>query len=179
MERTHEERLALLDAIKDRLPEKVYDFLKNSGFMTAPASTKFHGAYDGGLFDHSFAVMEALMSLTEMFNLKWQNERSPILVGICHDLCKYDQYTKTNTAGFGQYSWNAFTRLKGHGDKSVALLKELIDDLTKEEELCIRWHMGAFDVKENWTLYTEAIKMYPTVLWTHTADMMASNIKGV
>jgi len=51
--------------------------------------------------------------------------------------------------------------------------------LTEEEVLCIRWHMGAFDEKENWNAYGKAIEKYPNVLWTHTADMVASKIEGV
>lgn len=51
--------------------------------------------------------------------------------------------------------------------------------LTEEERLCIRWHMGAFDNKENWNCYGAAIEEYPNVLWTHTADMVASRVLGV
>lgn len=51
--------------------------------------------------------------------------------------------------------------------------------LTEEERLCIRWHMGAFDDKENWNCYGAAIEEYPNVLWTHTADMVASRVLGV
>jgi len=48
--------------------------------------------------------------------------------------------------------------------------------LTPEEVMCIRWHMGAFDEKHNWKYYTAAVKKYPNVLWTHTADMIASQM---
>lgn len=48
--------------------------------------------------------------------------------------------------------------------------------LTDEEMACIRWHMGAFDDKENWDKYGKSIEKYPNVLWTHTADMMAARI---
>jgi hypothetical protein len=51
--------------------------------------------------------------------------------------------------------------------------------LTPEEVMCIRWHMGAFDEKENWQYYSRAVNKYPNVLWTHTADMIASQIMGV
>lgn len=42
--------------------------------------------------------------------------------------------------------------------------------------MCIRWHMGAFDEKENWRLYTNAVNNFENVLWVHHADMMASNV---
>ena len=32
------------------------DQLDELGFFTAPASTKYHGSYEGGLFDHSLAT---------------------------------------------------------------------------------------------------------------------------
>jgi hypothetical protein len=51
--------------------------------------------------------------------------------------------------------------------------------LTEEEVLCIRWHMGAFDDKENWNKFTAAVHKYTNVLWTHQADMIASQVKGV
>ena len=51
--------------------------------------------------------------------------------------------------------------------------------LTEEEVACIRWHMGAFDDQKFWNYYTAAVKKYPNVLWTHTADMIASQVLGV
>ena len=52
-------------------------------------------------------------------------------------------------------------------------------ELTDEEIACIRWHMGAFDDQKNWDYYGRAIEKYPNVLYTHTADMIASRIKGI
>ena len=46
-------------------------------------------------------------------------------------------------------------------------------------EHSIRWHMGAFDDRENWKYYSAAVKKYPNVLYTHVADMTASQIIGV
>ena len=51
--------------------------------------------------------------------------------------------------------------------------------LTEEEMLCIRWHMGAFDEKTNWNYYTRAIHKYPNVLWTHMADMVSAHINQI
>lgn len=48
--------------------------------------------------------------------------------------------------------------------------------LTEEEIMCIRYHMGAFTDKEEWSDYTRAIHKYPNVLWTHQADMIATHI---
>ena len=58
-------------------------------------------------------------------------------------------------------------------------MTQKIIDLTEEEVLCIRWHMGAYDEKENWNILGRAIEQFPNVLYTHTADMIAARIKGI
>ena len=161
------------------------DFMKwlnDEGFFTAPASTKYHGAYEGGLYDHSYAVTERLLKLTEDNKLKWNRKQSPFIVGMFHDLCKCDQYIEKKPGldleyeDAPVYEYNSNTLLKGHGAKSVMLLSQFIT-LTEEEMLCIRYHMGAYE-KEEWAEYDLAIKKYQTVLWTHTADMYASKVEG-
>lgn len=163
------------------------DWLVGNGFFKAPASTKYHGNYEGGLFDHSCAVMKALVDLTEKNGLEWRNPSSPYIIGMFHDLCKIDQYRHpiTGRAMDGQpiydhaeWEYNTETLLKGHGDKSVMLLSQHMK-LTEEEVLCIRYHMGAFTDKEEWRDYTRAVHRYPNVLWTHHADMIASHVHGV
>lgn len=76
----------------DIVPPEVKKDLLDKGFFTAPASTKYHGNYEGGLFDHSYMVARYLKKLTEECRLDWQNPRSPLLVGMFHDLCKMDNY---------------------------------------------------------------------------------------
>ena len=161
--------------------EAFLDCLDKIGFFKAPASTKYHGAYPSGLAEHSFEVMKHLLLLTQSQNLEWQNPRSPWIIGLLHDLCKYDAYVINPD---GKISWNKNQKITGHGDKSVILINRMfkhlgIEQLNEEEELCVRWHMGAFDDKENWNGYTNAIHKYPNVLWTHTADMIASHIYGI
>ena len=106
------------------------------------------------------------------------------------ELCKIDLYRHpvkdTIYIGgekqfiFDKLSWehNPNTLLKGHGDKSVMLLSQFYK-LTEEEVLCIRYHMGAFTDKSEWNDYTRAVNLYPNVLWTHQADMLASHVEGV
>ena len=153
---------------------EVLDYLTINGFFTAPASTKYHGNYEGGLFDHSLSVAKHLVGLTERF----------------HDLCKIDLYRHPvkdtiyiggeKQSIFDELSWehNPNTLLKGHGDKSVMLLSQFYK-LTEEEVLCIRYHMGAFTDKSEWNDYTRAVNLYPNVLWAHQADMLASHVEGV
>ena len=47
--------------------DKLLEWLKSTDFFTAPASTRFHGAYPGGLVKHSMNVYYALLG---NFNLR-------------------------------------------------------------------------------------------------------------
>ena len=173
-------------------PSELFEkWLFNCGFFTAPASTKYHGAYKGGLFDHSYTVCGRLQQLTKDNNLKWQRPESPLIVGMFHDVCKYDQYipiVESEYVSNGKdklvqadvikgYEFNTNTVLKGHGSKSVMILSQFIN-LTEEEMLCIRYHMGPYE-KEEWAEFDKAIRKYPNVLWTHLADMLASKVDDV
>lgn len=170
-----------------KIPDEMSYALIDMGFFTAPASTKFHGNYEGGLFDHSFAVAKFLVELSEKNDLRWERGISPYIVGMFHDICKTDNYCHPEIGvmldGAVMYDskvWehNPDTLFKGHGDKSVMLLSQFYT-LTMEEILCIRYHMGAFTDREEWSDYTRAVKTCPNVLWTHHADMLASHVIGV
>lgn len=167
--------------------DEMFDYLCRNGFFKAPASTKYHGNYEGGLLEHSVAVTKFLVQLTEGNHLTWKNPRSPYIVGMFHDLCKIDQYRHPASdllvggmalPDSSRWEYNPDTILKGHGDKSVMLLSQFYM-LTVEEIMCIRYHMGAFTDKSEWNDYTRAVNAYPNVLWTHHADMLASHVAGV
>lgn len=186
---TEIERYEVLKSTKlgEIISKEFETYLYSDGFFRAPASTKYHGSYEGGLFDHSCAVMKLLVKLTEDNRLMWKRAESPYIVGMFHDLCKIDQYRHPNIGLYAngesvrdmeKWEYNPDTLLKGHGDKSVMLLSQYIT-LTDEEALCIRYHMGAFVEREEWRDYTNAIHKYTNVLWTHQADMLASHVAGV
>lgn len=160
--------------------------LIEAGYFTCPASLHHHGKFEGALFDHSVAVTESLLYLTEKLELKWKTSESPLIIGMFHDLCKVDNYKKTvhpmtleNPDFKESWAYNNAPLLTGHGEKSVIMLQQLGIRLTEEEILCIRWHMGAFDKEENWNSYGRSVTRYPNVLYTHTADMIATRVLGV
>ena len=188
---TTEERIetfkTLCEKMNFELTERFETWLKENNFFTAPASTKYHGAYDGGLFDHSLAVTKRLIKLTVDNKLEWQRKESPFIIGMFHDLCKCDQYIKVEgtpvegtdmVLNYGtHYEYNKNTLLKGHGSKSVMILSMFVI-LTEEEMLCIRYHMGPYE-KEEWAEYDMAIHKYENVLWTNHADMVASKVDDI
>ena len=153
------------------------EWLVTHGFFTAPASTKYHGDYPGGLYEHSRGVYKRLSKLTQDNELRWYRKESPFIVGMFHDLCKIDQYVPTTETDKISYEYNKNTIIKGHGSKSVILLSQFMI-LTEEEMLCIRYHMGAYE-KEEWSEFDMAVRQYENVLWTHQADQLASKIDEV
>ncbi len=182
---------ALMEPALHLFPDHLVEDLKANGFFTAPASTKYHGAFEGGLFEHSRNVTQVLITLTADNGLVWQRPESPYIIGMFHDLCKIDLYRHPEVAPplladghelhaveVTKWEHNPDVLLKGHGDKSVMLLSQYLQ-LTLEEILCIRYHMGAFVDQKEWNDYTRAIHRFDTVLWTHHADMIASHILEV
>lgn len=170
--------------VGEHISPEFMDFLIYNGFFEAPASTKYHGNFEGGLYKHSRTVTEILVELTENNKLEWQHPRSPYIVGMFHDLCKIDSYRHPRAGSMlngneltdlSSWEYNTETLYKGHGEKSVLLLSQFMQ-LTPEEVACITYHMGAFTDKDEWNYYGRAVEQYPNVLWTHTADMIASRI---
>ena len=153
---------------------QITEWLETNGFFKAPASTRFHGTDEGDLYRHSELVARYLQEYTNRLCLKWTRPCSPYVVGLFHDLCKIDAYLPAGDSASGSWEYNKTQLLKGHGDKSVMLLSQFMT-LTEEEMLCIRYHMGAYE-KDDWEGYDLAIRRYPNVLYTHTADMAASKI---
>lgn len=189
---TTNRRIELFDGLmKDKISSEFYNWLIKNGFFTQAASTKYHGAYEGGLFDHSYEVTQVLLDMTQRLNLKWTRPESPYIIGMFHDLCKIDNYQTIidepgeimmgtdNVKGREiHFEYNPNCILTGHANKSIMLLSQFIN-LTEEELLCIRFHMGAYEGQDQWDNYDKAIRKYETVLFTHTADMYTSKVKGM
>ena len=166
-----------VESNKNCIPKDNFgQWLLENGFFSAPASTKYHGCYAGGLFDHSIMVAARLIWLTNNLGLKWDYPDSPLVVGLFHDLCKIDKYEATGNPA-EPYKYKTKLIYEGHGMRSLALLQGHLS-LSEEEAACIVYHMGAYE-KDMWDGYDAAIHKFPNVLYTHTADMHASKIDGV
>ena len=51
-----EQFLELLKQVKREGINELIEFIEKTDFFTAPASTRFHGNYEGGLVEHSMKV---------------------------------------------------------------------------------------------------------------------------
>ena len=166
--------------VSEELSDKTLTLLDKTDFFVAPASTRHHAAYPGGLFEHSLATAQLLMSWTAKGLIAWERHESPLLVGILHDFCKTWKYLPDPYAEDSPgYTYNPDAVSYGlHGaDSAIRVALEM--PITEEEAMCIRWHMGAYEGKEAWGGFDSAIHRYGNVLWTHHADMVASKILGV
>ncbi len=185
-----EERKELQDKIIERLRSIKRDgiedlityLLERTDYFIAPASTKFHSNFDGGLAFHSNNVVELLIQKNEQYKLGLSLD-TIYLTGYLHDLCKCNIYEKTmrlkkdemtgKWIGYASYEINENVPL-GHGEKSVILLQQFVK-LSLEECLMIRWHMGAYIPKEDYRDYNKAIELYKSVLAFSNADAEASH----
>ncbi len=166
--------------------ENLLDWLINSDFFTAPASSKFHSAYEGGLCAHSLNVFDRYVKLLEMeygenFTDKISME-SVAIIALLHDVCKVEFYKTDyrNVKVDGQWVQVPYYTVEdklhyGHGEKSVYIVGSFIK-LTREEAMCINWHAGGFDERVRGGSYAmaEAYYKFPNAMIFHTADMMAT-----
>ena len=72
--------------------EDLINYLENdSSFFVEPASTQYHGSYDGGLVDHSINVYYCILDeLKFIYGKDWQKKyslESATIVSLLHDIC--------------------------------------------------------------------------------------------
>ena len=178
-----EQFLELIKSIKREGIENLINFLENStDFFKAPASTRFHGNFEGGLLEHSLKVYEILNEKVKKatIDLKVTDETIKI-VALLHDICKVNYYkvdyrNAKNELGVWEkvpYYTIDDTIPYGHGEKSVMMITEYIK-LTVEEKYAIRWHMGFTEPKETYSTIGKAYEKYPLALLLYEADLEAT-----
>lgn len=160
---------------KNVCPAEFREWLDITDFFTAPASTKFHDDFPGGLVAHSIAVYHELTKIATMHCNQYLITDSILrkqvaVAALLHDVCEIDCYHATNKDGGAKYTYSDPLPL-GHGEKSVMLLQHGFK-LTEVEMLAIRWHMGAYRDRD--TRELDTAQRIPLVLHLHLADMMAS-----
>lgn len=169
---------ALRENIKRSGVEELLDWIAATDFYTAPASTKYHGNYPGGLVEHSLNVFRRLIRKTDEIPGVNKTERIAV-VALLHDLCKanfYAQKASWEENGKRIYKYGYENQLPiGHGEKSVILIQRYMQ-LTHEEIVAISWHMGQFDVRAKALPYelSQAWERYPLAFLLHIADMEAT-----
>mgnify|MGYP002512067022 FL=1 len=167
--------------------DKLLEFLlsRHSDFFDAPASARYHGAYQGGLCEHSLNVYDCLESylarqrVQQVYGLNY-SEESIAIVSLLHDLCKINVYKPgTRNVKDENGKWIQVPTYEysdqipyGHGEKSVYIISGYMR-LTREEAFAIRYHMG-FSGTEDARNVGAAFEMFPLAFALSTADMEAT-----
>lgn len=175
--------------IKRKGIDKLMDWLEGTDFFTAPASTRFHGAYEGGLVKHSLAVYKRLVQFVSYYDTQkfgnseehtWTEETLAV-VALFHDLCKIGCYkTDMRWRKDANNRWEQYPTYKkdedfnfgGHGSKSLYLIQNFLH-VEPDEAVAINCHMGQFDS----TMYSDSSSAYEQfhLAWlTHIADEAAT-----
>lgn len=71
---------------------ELLEWLEKSDFFVAPASTKYHGAYAGGLVEHSLNVYECLKGIVSKYPELNISDETIAIVSLFHDICKANFY---------------------------------------------------------------------------------------
>lgn len=130
-------------------------WLETSDFFYCPASTKYHGNYEGGLLEHSLNVYDNFLKILPLVDFEDNNpptQETIAIITLFHDLCKVNFYKKglRNVKGedgkwFSKEVYEVDEKVPlGHGEKSCMLIQQFMR-LSIDELLAIRWHMGGFD----------------------------------
>lgn len=171
--------------VKRQGSQEFLDWLLKTDFFTAPASTKYHGACEGGLLLHSLNVYKTLRE--RYFEEGKDSEESFAICALLHDLCKA-QFYKVSTRNVkndvtGQWEKVPYYTVEdafpyGHGEKSVFLIERFMR-LKTSEAMAIRWHMGGFDDSARGGSFaiSLAYEKYPLAVKLHLADLESTYLK--
>ena len=187
-EELEEQKEMILDLLRSTERDgidKLADYLSDStDFFTAPASTRFHNNFSGGLAQHCLNVYENFKSLLEIKGIE-MSEDSIIICALLHDLCKCNTYvveTRNRKNEQGQWEkYNIWATNKDvdiplpHSSRSIAIIRKFIK-LSIKEELTIFYHMGPYggeDYEYRNMLKAENEK-YPQSVLFYVADTIAS-----
>ena len=153
-------------------------------FFRAPASTRFHGSYEGGLLEHSLNVYDCLCDymarkrVKDVYGIEYSAE-SIAIAALLHDLCKINFYVESTRNVKENGVWKSVPyytiddRLPyGHGEKSVYIASGYMR-LTRDEAFAIRYHMG-FSGPEDMNSVSSAFEMFPLAFALNVADSEAA-----
>lgn len=167
--------------------EDMLKWLDTTDFYSAPASTRYHGSYPGGLVQHTLNVAYELKQLADFYEVKIPKD-SILICALGHDFCKINTYRetivnvppqRTKSGKWEQqqgYKKDEYLKL-GHGAKSLSTLQDFIT-LKDYEKEAIYWHMGAFDLGQynNINDLSKTFEENPLAFLLHIADMCVTYI---
>lgn len=180
--------------------EGLKECLAYYGFYSAPASTKYHSSFSGGLCQHSLIVYDLLKKLTDQYCPGMYPEDTIRIVGLLHDIAKSNYYVEevknrkvyqnngSKIDSVGRYDWESYTGYSINGPENRNLLGTLEENsyyivsqyipLTLEESSALLNHCGGVEgSSSSMNRDLSAIfRRYPLVALLHMADFLASYV---
>lgn len=197
-EQNKETFINLINSIKRTFDkEKLINWLTKSDFFEAPASTRYHCNYEGGLCQHSLNVYYSLKALCETFATDYKEENgkeiatprfdsdSIIIVSLFHDISKtnfYERYFRNVKNERGEWEQKADYRIVdqqkrfifgNHEETSEYMARSFIP-LTVEESVAILNHMGGKSFDSAQTDLSVVYGKYNLACLLHVADTLAT-----
>lgn len=138
----------------------IVNWLRNNDFYTAPASTRYHESFHGGLLIHSLKAYNKMTELHTLPSFSKVDIGSATLVSLTHDWCKINKYESyfRNEKNPKTQLWEEKVAYRcsdkylglGHGPQSLMMLSQFcntsLTNLNFDEMAAIRWHMYTYDV---------------------------------
>ena len=202
IEKNKEEFISLVNSINREFnKERLIDWLENkSDFFTAPATTKYHCAYEGGLCEHSLNVYYALKNLNygympelvatseeiEQGIHKYKYDEDTLkIVGLLHDISKsnyYEMFSRNVKDSNGNWTQVLDYKVRddkfiyGNDEQNTEFMVSTFIPLTLDEKVALLHKSGgkAFDsTQEN---IPTIFNKYQLAVLLHCADMLSCYI---
>lgn len=170
--------------------EALREWLLSDGcdFFTAPASTKYHGNYTGGLCEHSLDVYDMAVGLEGLYrenirkqylvlNRPYDRDQfmeSMAIAALFHDLCKANFYKAKVNGRNMNYTVDEQLPFGGHGSKSIYMLSKYLKDIRDDEAIAINCHMGFSRSEDKTISIGESFRFSPLAWIIHVADEAAT-----
>lgn len=151
-------------------------------FLTSPASVKYHGNHEGGLFEHSLNVYFTAISIADDYGIKPTDVN--VVACLFHDLCKVGKYT-TEIVNEGDMNSERICYNRDyvgieHGAESLRRLLTIdkaVEIIPTAWQFAIAYHMGVFGVSDTeMKNFSSMSEKYPQILLLHHADMISTKI---
>ena len=195
---------AMLDYVAEDEAEAnaLKGWMAGTDFWTAPASTRFHGNFKGGLCLHTLMVIKQSLEFAKplLDNYFTSAEgasskyvvtaRDIFLAALCHDFCKTNFYgveyrnTKDITGNWVKqpfYKTRNENRNLGHGNESVLMMLEIIPSMINNRMVieAVSRHMGFSDLSDSESFNYSNFLQNPLVVLLQTADETAAQWFGM
>ena len=195
IERNKKEFISLIYSIEREFnKDRLIEWLENrSDFFTAPASSKYHGSYEGGLCNHSLNVYYSLKNLAQNFlsyeidqegnqHFKY-SEDSLKIVGLLHDISKanyYEKYfrnvkdEKGNWVQVPEYKVRDDRFIFGSKEQTAEFMVSNFIPLTVDERISILHSSGGQAYDSTQTNVATIFNACELTTLLHTADLLST-----